>query len=208
MRGELDDALARIARMEELQRRLAADTANETTPAEATRETWPPTPEPGHDDYSSSADPYLADPEQDEYPPAATAHEMWQSPVVPARPEWSAGTDADRIPTVESPLDDLVEAVGRVVERHPQLAVSLWADDGSGETAVRVEWANGTVSVTADEEQLPLPSAGAPPTWPMPTQPPQPWAGPSEPSADSAARLAELIRQNPSLLRAPTDDDR
>ncbi|MFC7549733.1 hypothetical protein [Plantactinospora sp. GCM10030261] len=173
MRGELDDALARMARMERLQRRRAAE-----------------------------------------------------------------APDNQR-----SGLDDLVEAVRRVVAQHPGVRVTLWAEDGVQGAGVRVEWSGGEVVVSADDQPLPMPSAGAPPDLPPDAAPPDlpspdaptdlPSAGtpPGQPNAsttyrslpvpppsvwvpapaseqdtnESAARLAELIRRDPDLLRAPDD---
>ncbi|MFD0823115.1 hypothetical protein ACFQ0D_33420, partial [Micromonospora zhanjiangensis] len=168
MRGELDDALARMARMEELQRRLANGAPRDLRAS--------------------------GEPAQQDRPPTDQRYEP-HPPVDPAVRPWSA-------------VDDVVEAVRLVVGHHPQLAVTLWAEDGTTGAAVRVEWVDGVVTVTPDEEPVAMPSAGAPPpSYPMTVQPraqtPTAWTPPTEEGANaSAARLAEMIRRNPSLLRA------
>lgn len=148
MRGELDDALNRMARMEELQRRRAAEAA----------------------------------------------------------------------PDDRSPVDEVIEAVRRVVAQHPTLRVALWAEDGAAGAGVRVEWSDGGLVVQPNDESdgpppvaaLPiaaLPSAGGPPeSWPVPVPTVTSWSGtPESDTKESAARLAELIRQDPSLLHAAND---
>jgi hypothetical protein len=129
VRGELDDALARIARREELERRLATEQA--------------------------------------------------------------AGG--------QRPLDELIEAVRRVVAQHPTLTVQLWADDGTATSSVRVAWSDGTVAVGPEGEPV-APDGAVAPSWPRPVYP-APGSTTAPGGVDApAARLAELIRQDPSLL--------
>ncbi|MEE6259194.1 hypothetical protein [Plantactinospora sonchi] len=138
MRGELDDALARMERREALQRRLAQEAA--------------------------------------------------------AR----AG----------SPVDEVTEAVQRVIAQYPSVAVTMWVADGPRISAMHVAWENGTVTVRPAAEPA-LPTAGQPPqSWPMSVRTVPNWAAPEDPPApDAAARLAEMIRRDPSLL-GPDDDRR
>ncbi|MEV0393145.1 hypothetical protein [Polymorphospora rubra] len=151
MRGELDDALARLARRDELKRRLAAE----------------PPPAPG--------------------PPVTTQ---------PAPP---------------TPVDEVTAAVRQVVSRYPDMAVTLSVHTGSSAALLRVQWTAGEVTVTVGpattDVRSPAPApaqppvAGAgPPAWPAGAG--QPWAGPADSAATgrSAARLANLIRSDPSLL--------
>jgi hypothetical protein len=127
MRGELDDALARMARREQLQRRVA---------------------------------------------------------------EQAAG----------GPVDEVVEAVRRVVAQHPALAVRLWVEDGSVPSLVRVAWSEGAVTVTPETIAAPADS-GATPSWPMSVRTVPAWAAAADGLTDApAARLAEMIRRDPSLL--------
>ncbi|MEV0728797.1 MULTISPECIES: hypothetical protein [Polymorphospora] len=147
MRGELDDALARLARRDELKRRLAAEA--------------PPAPEP---------------------PP-------------PAGP---------------TPADEVTAAVREVVSRHPDMAVTLSVHTGASAALLRVQWTAGEVTVTVGPAttdvrapaatHAPGAATAAPPAWPAGTG--QPWTGPADSAATgrSAARLAELIRSDPSLL--------
>ncbi|MEO3742519.1 hypothetical protein [Plantactinospora sp. B5E13] len=138
MRGELDDALARMERREALQRRLAQEAAIR------------------------------------------------------------AG----------SPVDEVTEAVQRVVAQYPAVAVTMWVADGPNISAMHVAWENGTVTVRPAAEPA-LPSAGQPPqSWPMSVRTVPNWSTPEDPPApDAAARLAEMIRRDPSLL-GPDDDRR
>jgi hypothetical protein len=169
MRGELDDALARMARMQEVQRRRSAESVGDGRAANPNR----------------------------------------------------------------SPVDELVDAVRWVVAQHRSLGVTFWAEDGGSTTAVRVEWADGTVSVTYGEDATGSPQpptvptvplevvadapvtpaapvapvavtapSGPPPAWPMAVRTPPAWAAaPESNTNESAARLAALIREDPSLLR-------
>lgn len=131
MRGELDDALARMERREALQRRRAQEAA-----------------------------------------------------------AWAA-----------SPVDEVTEAVQRVVAQHPSLAVTMWVADGPQISALHVAWVDGAVTVRPAAEPA-LPVAGQPPhSWPMSVKTVPGWASPEEPPApDAAARLADMIRRDPSLL--------
>ena len=74
-----------------------------------------------------------------------------------------------------SAADELAEAVRRVVETYPGTTVSVTVEGPAGSASLQVGWHNGAVVV--------LPG----------------------PAPDAAARLAELIRRDPSLL-APEPD--
>ncbi|ROT26283.1 hypothetical protein [Micromonospora sp. HM5-17] len=139
MRGELDDALARMERREALQRRLAQEAAARTG----------------------------------------------------------------------SPVDEVTEAVQRVVAQHPAVAVTMWVADGPKISAVHVAWEDGAVTVRPAAEPA-LPVAGQPPhSWPMSVRTVPGWTVAEEPSpADAAAaRVVEMIRRDPSLL-GPDDGGR
>ena len=70
-------------------------------------------------------------------------------------------------------VDELIEAVGTVLQRHGPLAVTVTVEAGAEPATVRLDWRDGQLSVAR---------VGA--------QPPR-----------TAAALAELIRKDPSLLR-------
>lgn len=100
-----------------------------------------------------------------------------------------------------SPVDEVAEAVQRIVARYPALAVTMWVADGPSISAMHVAWVDGTVTVRPAAEPA-LPTAGRPPqSWPMSVRTVPSWAAPADPPApDAAARLADLIRRDPSLL--------
>ncbi|MGW4466912.1 hypothetical protein [Micromonospora sp. NPDC004704] len=203
MRGELDDALARMARREELlRRRSGAPTEGDRPPVDAPR----PAAESNHPPADSGRYPvegnrYQAEPTRSPNaglrPPAETIRsstENLRSAGESVRPP---------VPAQRTPVDDVADAVRRVVAHHPGLTVRLSMEQGTSHAAIRVGWSEGRVTVVpADEPVAPAPvPAPAPPTWPLPVQPMPGWAAaPGESSVDSAARLAELIRRDPSLL--------
>jgi len=102
---------------------------------------------------------------------------------------------------VESPVDEVTEAVTRVVAEHRSLAVTMWVADGPSISAMHVAWVDGIVTVRPAAEPA-LPTAGQPPhSWPMSVRTVPGWADPDDPpTPDAAARLADLIRRDPSLL--------
>ncbi|MDG4791470.1 hypothetical protein O7626_37210 [Micromonospora sp. WMMD1102] len=100
-----------------------------------------------------------------------------------------------------SPVDEVTEAVQRVVAQYPNVAVTMWVADGPNISAMHVAWSDGTVTVRPAAEPA-LPTAGQPPhSWPLSVKTVPSWAAPEDPpSPDAAARLADLIRRDPSLL--------
>ncbi|MFG1675543.1 hypothetical protein [Micromonospora sp. NPDC049282] len=169
MRGDLDETLARLARREEAQRRRAP------LPDEPAGEIDRETP--------------VGDPD----------------PVEPA--EHRAGHGAYRLrggqalrggeaPLRRDPVEEIAEAVRRVVAEHPGLAVTLRVELGEQAYPLRVSWAGPAVTVG------PVPAPTPPPAWPMSVKTVvAPGHDPLE--ADPAARLAEMIRRDPSLLEDP-----
>lgn len=109
-------------------------------------------------------------------------------------------TDQAAEPIVPPALGDLVEAVARVVTRHPELLVMLGVDGAGPPVLARVCQEDGTVQVTVRPAGSgPVPAA---PGWPV--VPPPPSTEPA--SADQvAARLAALLREDPSLLQPSPD---
>jgi hypothetical protein len=112
-------------------------------------------------------------------------------------------------------VDEVVDAVGDVVRHHDTATVTVTVDDGGNLSTVRIVQRGGQLEVTHLRPQAP-PSAPAPPSPPvMPAPPAEPrrngdavprairpeWRSRDAETLDqTAARLAELIRQNPSLL--------
>ncbi|MGK5743125.1 hypothetical protein [Micromonospora sp. URMC 103] len=100
--------------------------------------------------------------------------------------------DSDEAPD-EDPVEAVAEAVRRIVAEHPGLAVTVRVEHGGQAYPLRVAWSGGEVTVAAE----PTP----PPAWPVSGRPVPAWpAGQDGPGHDPAARLAELIRRDPSLL--------
>ncbi len=106
-----------------------------------------------------------------------------------------------------SPADEVTEAVQRVVGQHPSVAVTMWVADGSSLTALHIGWSDGVVTVRPAAEPA-LPTAGEPPhSWPLAVRTAPNWTDHREREAGGpAARLADLIRRNPSLLHDAEED--
>ncbi|MCW3813012.1 hypothetical protein ONA91_00880 [Micromonospora sp. DR5-3] len=103
------------------------------------------------------------------------------------------GTGPDQV----HPVEEVAEAVRRVVAEHPGLAVTLRVEHGGQAYPLRVAWTGREVTVG------PVPaSPPAPPAWPVPVTP-VPSPGPDREGPDPAARLAEMVRRDPSLLEDP-----
>ncbi|WP_431942703.1 hypothetical protein [Micromonospora marina] len=99
-------------------------------------------------------------------------------------------------PVRRDPVEEVAEAVRRVVAEHPGLAVTLRVELGEQAYPLRVSWSGP--AVTVDPATPPAP----PPAWPMSVKTvPAPGHDPLE--SDPAARLAEMIRRDPSLLDDP-----
>ncbi|MFI9528202.1 hypothetical protein [Micromonospora rosaria] len=98
-------------------------------------------------------------------------------------------------PAGTDPVRAVAEAVRRVVAEHPGVAVTLRVEHDGQAYPLRVGWSAGTVTVRAEAEVVP------PPVWPMSVRTVPEWpTGPDGTNVDPAARLAEMIRRDPSLL--------
>lgn len=106
-----------------------------------------------------------------------------------------AGGEEPR-PDDRDPVEEVAEAVRRVVAAHPGMAVRLRVEHGGQAYPLRVSWTGRDVTVGAEAAAVP------PPVWPMSVQT-VPAPGQEGLSPDPAARLAELIRRDPSLLEDP-----
>ncbi|WP_319459977.1 hypothetical protein [Micromonospora sp. RTP1Z1] len=96
-------------------------------------------------------------------------------------------------PVDRDPVEEVAEAVRRVVAEHPGLVVTLRVEHDGQAYPLRVSSAGPDVTVGAEAAVAP------PPAWPMSVKT-VPAPGQDGLSADPAARLAEMIRREPSLL--------
>ncbi|MEU9509014.1 hypothetical protein AB0D32_22365 [Micromonospora sp. NPDC048170] len=112
-----------------------------------------------------------------------------------AGPGWA---DTRRGVAPRDPVAEVTEAVRRVVAGHPGTAVSIRVEHDGQAYPLRVAWTDAGVTVDAV-------AAAPPPAWPMSVKTVPAWT-PARAglNPDPAARLAELIRRDPSLLG---DDD-
>ncbi|WP_235965734.1 hypothetical protein [Micromonospora rubida] len=98
------------------------------------------------------------------------------------------------------PVAEVAEAVARVVATHPGVTVTVRVEHDGQAYPLRVGWSGGRVTVGAEAATVP------PPVWPLSVKTVPAWMpGPERLTADPAARLAELIRHDPSLLGDPGD---
>jgi hypothetical protein len=173
MRGELDDALARMARREELLRRRS------TPPTEVNRPLVNGTGPTGVGNQ----------------PPV----DGTRYPIAGSRPP--ADSVQSQADGSRSPVEEIAEAVRRVIAHYPGVTVRLAVERGTSHTALRVGWSDGMVTVTPAAAPAAPATPPGPPAWPLSVKTVPGWAAvPEEHSGDSATRLAELIRRDPSLL--------
>jgi len=104
-------------------------------------------------------------------------------------------------------VDEVVDAVSEVVRHHDTATVTVTVDDGGHLSTVRIVQRDGQLVVTHLTQQAPVPPApaveprrnGEAPRTIRPIRPE--WRNRDAETLDqTAARLAELIRQDPSLL--------
>jgi hypothetical protein len=253
MRGELDDALARLRRWNEVRERLderagrtpdperdtARDTARDEPPAAApyARLTSPPAPSVPLPVIPAPARPSSSGPSAPPLPPVRPAPSQPSGPPGgPGPPAAGTGTStgsptglttapAPGEPRTPAVVEEVLGAIGEIVLRHRQLAVTVTVDDsGTAWTAHLVFGEGGGLSVTRMEPRTfstlsggPRPARLAPSTPTSPAPPstptsPAPQSTPTSPAPDdpeasdrTASRLAELIRRDPSLLDPPRD---
>ena len=91
----------------------------------------------------------------------------------------------------ESALDEAVGAVKRVVERHPELALTLTVRGPAGTAIVQIDQHDGQVRVIVHRVTPALPSG---PVAGQPLGAPRP-----------AVRLAEMLREDPYMLDPHAD---
>src|SRR5437773_293899 len=109
---------------------------------------------------------------------------------------------ADRRGTrLEPVLDEVTEALAEVLRRHSSVAMTVIVEDPQAQVAVRLAWFGGRLTVNRIDPPVESEAAGA--DLPSPVN----GANPAPPPPDIAARLAELIRRDPSLLEDLDDRD-
>ncbi|WP_341717868.1 hypothetical protein QQG74_29280 [Micromonospora sp. FIMYZ51] len=110
----------------------------------------------------------------------------------------NAGPGWTRDPGYDAPqrhvLEDAAEALRAVVAAHPGTSVAARIEHDGQAYDLRVVWSGDEVTVTGQP-------AAPPPSWPMSANTVPGWPASQDGlDADPAARLAELIRRDPSLL--------
>ncbi|MET8461455.1 hypothetical protein [Micromonospora zamorensis] len=100
------------------------------------------------------------------------------------------------------PVEEVAEAVRQIVGAHPGLAVTVHVEHAGRTYPLRVSWDGPDVTVgPVPPAAPPVAPVTPPPTWPLSGRTVPGWApGPNGLAPDPAARLAELIRRDPSLL--------
>ncbi|MFD6568632.1 hypothetical protein [Micromonospora profundi] len=96
------------------------------------------------------------------------------------------------------PVEAVAEAVREVVSAHPGLAVTVHVEHDGRTYPLRVDWDGQDVTVGPAPAAAPV---EPPPSWPLSGRTVAAWTpGPHGLTPDPAARLAELIRRDPTLL--------
>ncbi|WKU02702.1 hypothetical protein [Micromonospora sp. HUAS LYJ1] len=102
------------------------------------------------------------------------------------------------------PVEEVAEAVRRVVAARPGLTVVLRVEYAGRTYPLRIEQAQPAARNERPEVGTRAgvdPPAAPPPAWPLADRTPPAWTPAREvPGVDPAARLAELIRRDPTLL--------
>ncbi|MFC4016851.1 hypothetical protein ACFOW4_02690 [Micromonospora sp. GCM10011542] len=174
MRGDLDETLARLARREEALRRRATDPGG----VAGADDSAPPGP--------------TREPDR-----PGTGHPGHRN----AGPGRHAGRDVPAEAVGWGPVEEVVEAVRQAVAAHPGLVVTVGVEHAGRTYPLRVHWDGPDVTVGPATTDAPPAPPEPPPAWPMSGRTVPDWApGPDGLSPDPAARLAELIRRDPSLL--------
>ncbi|MFF0150919.1 hypothetical protein [Micromonospora sp. NPDC005203] len=109
-----------------------------------------------------------------------------------------AGADSPGEVPGWGPVEEVAEAVRQVVGGHPGLVVTVQVQHEGRTYPMRVSWDGPDVTVGPVPPTTPV---EPPPAWPLSGRTVPEWApGPDGLTPDPAARLAELIRRDPSLL--------
>ncbi|MEV6812886.1 hypothetical protein [Micromonospora sp. NPDC051296] len=111
-----------------------------------------------------------------------------------AGPGWVVTREPPREAPPRHVVEEAAEALRAVVAAHPGASVTARIDHDGQAYDLRVAWADQQVTVSAQP-------SSPPPAWPMSANVGPDSSAPREGlSTDPAARLAELIRRDPSLL--------
>ncbi|MET7372997.1 hypothetical protein [Micromonospora arida] len=115
-----------------------------------------------------------------------------------ARSGRHAGVEAPSEVAGWGPVEEVAEAIRQVVGAYPGLAVTVQVEHAGRTYPMQVSWNGPTVTVGPVPPPTPV---EPPPTWPLSGRTVPAWApGPDGLAPDPAARLAELIRRDPTLL--------
>ncbi len=93
---------------------------------------------------------------------------------------------------LEPVVDEVIEAIATVLHRHGQVEVTVTVENAEARMTAQLGWREGQLVASRSEPQ-PQPQPQPPPPGPVPNRI-------AETSDETAARLAELIRRDPSLL--------
>ncbi|MGC4836495.1 hypothetical protein ACLQ3D_18550 [Micromonospora vinacea] len=115
-----------------------------------------------------------------------------------ARPGRHAGVETPSEVAGWGPVEEVAEAVRQVVGAYPGLVVTVQVEHAGRTYPMRVSWDGPNVTVGPVPPPTPV---EPPPAWPLSGRTVPAWApGPDGLTPDPAARLAELIRSDPTLL--------
>lgn len=92
---------------------------------------------------------------------------------------------------LEPVVDEVVEAIAAVLQRHGPLTVTVTVEGAESRASAQLGWYDGRLTVARSEAHATVPEA-------ISVEPAA--APPPETSEETAARLADLIRRDPSLL--------
>lgn len=209
MRGELDDALARLRKWDEVRQKLAGENPQPLPePAEAGASLVPeaaqaPPPVPGANPHPVSGPPQGSG--------GAAAQQAGQVSAEPAPP---APTRA---------VEDVVNAIADAMRRHAGTAVGVTIEDETSSWTVHIvpgEDGQPVITRLHANHIQPAGAAGSAGQWPVegdasaePAHQAQQSRSveqprPGERRERTASRLAALVRRDPSLLDPPSDHHR
>ncbi|NLU77283.1 hypothetical protein HCA58_02515 [Micromonospora sp. HNM0581] len=111
-----------------------------------------------------------------------------------AGPGWAAAQEAAHEAPPRHPVEDVAEALRAAVTAHPGTSVAARVEHDGQAYDLKVTWVDQEVTVSGQP-------AASPPSWPLSANTVPGWSAAEERLTDDpAARLAELIRRDPSLL--------
>ncbi|MEV2238990.1 hypothetical protein [Micromonospora sp. NPDC049891] len=111
-----------------------------------------------------------------------------------AGPGWAGVREPAHEAPPRHPVEDVAEALRAAVAAHPGASVAARVEHDGQAYDLRVTWAGQEVTVSGQP-------AAPPPSWPLSVKTVPGWSSAQDGlSEDPAARLAELIRRDPSLL--------